>query len=90
MQACGIHHHAELLQIMCVAELMQRERLLDRGGLSHHVDRAIDGLFCQFERERRFCRDLFSKLHHEGAKFATRHDMIDHAEPVRFLGAPDV
>ena len=71
--------HAEFLQIMRVAELMQRERLLDRSGLSHHVDRAIDGLFCQLQRERRFCRDLFGKLHHEGGKFATRHDMIDHA-----------
>jgi len=30
MEARGIHHHSELLQIMCVTELVQRERLLDR------------------------------------------------------------
>ena len=57
MQAGGIDHHAEFLQIMRMAELMQRERLVDRRGLAHDVDRAVDRLFCQFQRERRLSGD---------------------------------
>jgi hypothetical protein len=75
---------------MRVAELMQRERLLDRRRLSHHVDRTIDGFFCQLQRERRFCCDPFGKLHHEGGKFVPRHHVVDHAEPVRFFRTPEV
>ena len=51
MQARGVHHHAEFLQIMRVTELMQRERLIDRRGLAHHIDRAVDGLLCHLQRE---------------------------------------
>ena len=70
-----------------MAKLMQRERLLDRRGLAHHVDRAVDGFLCQLQRER-VLRRSFRRLHHEG-KFG-RGTTIDHAEPVRFLRAPDV
>ena len=47
MQPRGIDHHAEFLQIMRVTELMQRERLIDRRGLAHDIDRAVDGLLRQ-------------------------------------------
>ena len=57
MEARGIHHHSELLEIMRVTELMQRERLLDRRGLSHHIDRAIDRLLGQLQRKRWLRRD---------------------------------
>ena len=90
MQARGIHHHSEFLKIMRVAKLMQREGLLDRRRLSHHVDRAIDGFLGELQRKRGFCCDLLGKLHHEGGKLVTRHNVIDHAEPVRFFRAPDV
>jgi hypothetical protein len=36
---------------MRVTELMQRKRLLDRRGLPHHVDRAVDGFLGQLQRE---------------------------------------
>ena len=90
MKAGGIDHHAEFLQIMRVAELMQRERLIDRRGLAHHIDRAVDRFLCQLQRKGGLCRDPLRQRHHEGREFGPRHHVIDHAEPVRFLRAPDV
>ena len=51
MQPRRIHHHAELLQVMRMAKLMQREGLIDRRGLAHDIDRAIDGFLGQLQRE---------------------------------------
>ena len=58
MEPRGIHHHAEFLKIMRVAELMQRERLLDRRRLAHHIDRTVDGFLCQFQRKGGFSGNL--------------------------------
>src|SRR5512146_1817730 len=66
MQAGRIDYHAEFLQIMRMAELVQRERLVDRRGLAHDIDRAVDGLLCQLQREGRLCRDPLRQCHHEG------------------------
>ena len=65
MKPRWVNHHSEFLQIMRVTELMQRKGLLDRCGLPHDIDRAIDGLFCQFQRKGRFCGDLLRQRHHE-------------------------
>ena len=86
VQPLRIDHHAELLQIMRVTELMQRKSLIDRRRLAHDIDRAVDGFLCQFQRERRFRRDLLRQRHHKGRELGFRHHVIDHAEPVRFLG----
>ena len=75
MQAGGIDHHAELLQVMRMAELMQRERLIDRRGLAHDIDRAVDGLLGQFQREGRFGGDLCaSAITKDGSSAAARRD----------------
>ena len=42
MKARRIHDHPEFLKVVRMAELVQRERLLDRRRLPHHVDRAVD------------------------------------------------
>src|SRR5579872_58667 len=57
MKTGGIDHHSEFLQIMRMAELMQRERLLDRGRLTHDVDRPVDRFLGQLQREGGFGGD---------------------------------
>ena len=52
MQAGWIDDHAELLQIVGVAELVQGEGLVDRGRLTHHVDRAVDRLLRESNGDR--------------------------------------
>src|SRR5665213_4461386 len=69
---------------------MQPERLIDRGRLAHDIDRPVDGFLGHLQREGWFCGDLLRQRDHEGGKLGSRHDMIDHAEPMCLLGAPDI
>src|SRR3984957_2245900 len=79
MKTGGIDDHAEFLQIMCMTELMQPERLIDRGRLAHHIDRPVDGFLGHLQRERGFCGDLLRQRDHEGRELGSRADKNYHA-----------
>ncbi len=53
VQACGIDDHSELLKIVRVAKLMQREGVLDGGLLAGDVHGAVDRFLGHLQRERR-------------------------------------
>src|SRR3954470_16258142 len=90
MKPRGVDHHSEFLKIMCVTELVKCKCLIDRGGLSHDIDRTIDRFLGQLQCERRFGCYLLRQGHHERGKLGPGHNVIDHAKPVRFLRAPDI
>src|SRR5215210_1619040 len=87
VKACGVDHHSEFLKIMCVTELVKCKCLIDRGGLSHDIDRTIDCFLGQLQCERRLGGYLLRQSHHERGKLGPGHN---HAKPMRFLRAPDI
>ena len=71
-------------------KLMQREGLIDRGRLPHDVDRAVHRLLAQLQRKSGFCGDPARQRQRERREIAARHHMVDHAEAMCLVGAPDI
>jgi len=85
MKTRGIDDHPNSCRFMRVTQLMQPERLIDRGRLAHDIDDRLTASLVIFSAKEGFAAIFCASVNHEGGEFASRDDVIDHAEPMRLL-----
>ena len=76
--------------VVGMRQVVQRKRRLHGTDSALCVLCGIDRLLDQLQRKQRLLRDLLGQRHAEGVQLGPRHDMVDHAKPVRLFSRQPV
>src|SRR6266851_6154157 len=89
-QARGIHELAVHQHVVGMRQVMQRERRLHGAHPALRVLGSIHRLLHELQRKQRLLRNALGHGQAERFQLGARHDMVHHAQPMRFGGADPI